>query len=109
MPRGIVAEASQDDPEYDRLTAAQRIALSGLLHLVERAGPTSCPGAVGDLPGPVPYLCRRLGQMPVMTWTVRNPEQRALAEAHATRWCSRAFGPDRTGRRIERPAPHCLC
>ncbi|MFG5120258.1 glycerophosphodiester phosphodiesterase family protein [Methylorubrum sp. POS3] len=92
VPRGIVAEASQDDPEYDRLTAAQRIALSGLLHLDE-SRPDFLSWRVGDLPGPVPYLCRRLGQMPVMTWTVRNPEQRALAEAHADQMVFEGFRP----------------
>ena len=92
VPRGIVAEASQDDPEYDRLTPSLRTALSGLLHLDE-SRPDFLSWRVGDLPGPVPYLCRRLGGMPVMTWTVRTPEQRALAQAHADQMVFEGFRP----------------
>ncbi|GAB6845304.1 glycerophosphoryl diester phosphodiesterase [Methylorubrum rhodinum] len=92
IPRGIVAEASQDDPEYDRLTPSLRTALSGLLHLDE-SRPDFLSWRVGDLPGPVPYLCRRLGNMPVMTWTVRTPEQRALAAAHADQMVFEGFRP----------------
>ena len=92
VPRGIVAEASQDDPHYARLTPALRAELSGLLHLhVSR--PHFLSWRVGDLPGPVPYLCRRLGNMPVMTWTVRSPEQRALAADWADQMVFEGFRP----------------
>ena len=92
VPRGIVAEASQDDPEYGRLTPSLRTELAGLLHLHE-SRPDFLSWRVGDLPGPVPYLCRRLGNMPVMTWTVRTPEQRALAQAHADQMVFEGFRP----------------
>ncbi|MDV2982837.1 UNVERIFIED_CONTAM: glycerophosphodiester phosphodiesterase family protein [Methylobacteriaceae bacterium AG10] len=91
-PRGIVAEASQDDPHYALLTPSARAELSGLLHLhVSR--PHFLSWRVGDLPGPVPYLCRRLGQMPVMTWTVRTEAQRALAREHADQMVFEGFRP----------------
>ncbi|WP_238256091.1 glycerophosphodiester phosphodiesterase family protein [Methylorubrum podarium] len=91
-PRGIVAEASQDDPHYALLTPSARAELSGLLHLhVSR--PHFLSWRVGDLPGPVPYLCRRLGQMPVMTWTVRTEAQRALAQEHADQMVFEGFRP----------------
>lgn len=92
LPRGIVAEASQDDPHYALLTPAVRAELSGLLHLhVSR--PHFLSWRVGDLPGPVPYLCRRLGNMPVMTWTVRTEAQRALAREHADQMVFEGFRP----------------
>ena len=72
--------------------APLRTALAGLLHLDE-SRPDFLSWRVGDLPGPVPYLCRRLGGMPVMTWTVRTPEQRALAEAHADQMVFEGFRP----------------
>ncbi|MEH3116517.1 MAG: glycerophosphodiester phosphodiesterase family protein [Methylorubrum populi] len=92
IPRGIVAEASQDDPEYAKLTPSARAELSGLLHLhVSR--PHFLSWRVDDLPGPVPYLCRRLGDMPVMAWTVRTDAQRALARAHADQMVFEGFRP----------------
>ena len=92
LPRGIVAEASQDDPHYALLAPSARAELSGLLHLhVSR--PHFLSWRVGDLPGPVPYLCRRLGNMPVMTWTVRTEAQRALAREHADQMIFEGFRP----------------
>ena len=92
IPRGIVAEASQDDPAYAALAPSTRAALSGLLHLHE-SRPDFLSWRVDDLPGPVPYLCRRLGHMPVMTWTVRTPEQRARAAEHADQMVFEGFRP----------------
>ncbi|MGX5776838.1 glycerophosphodiester phosphodiesterase family protein [Methylorubrum zatmanii] len=90
IPRGIVAEASQDDPAYAKLSPTVRAELSGLLHLhVSR--PHFLSWRVDDLPGPVPYLCRRLGAMPVMTWTVRTEAQRALAAEHADQMVFEGF------------------
>ncbi|GBU16005.1 MULTISPECIES: glycerophosphodiester phosphodiesterase family protein [Methylobacterium] len=81
-PRGIVAEATQDDPAYALLPEGLRRALANLLHLGE-SRPDFLSWRVGDLPHAAPYLCRHLGRMPVMTWTVRSPEQAEHARRHA--------------------------
>jgi len=91
-PRGIVAERSQDDPSYARLPPSLRRALAELLHLHE-SRPTFVSWRVDDLPGGPPYLCRLLGRMPVMTWTVRTDAQRELARAHADQMVFEGFAP----------------
>jgi len=91
-PRGIVAERSQDDPAYAALQPSVRRALAELLHLHE-SRPTFVSWRVDDLPGGPPYLCRLLGRMPVMTWTVRTDAQRALAREHADQMIFEGFRP----------------
>ncbi|GEP08435.1 glycerophosphodiester phosphodiesterase family protein [Methylobacterium gnaphalii] len=92
IPRGIVAESSQENPSYARLTSVQRFDLANLLHLRE-SRPDFLSWRVDDLPGGVPYLCRQLGQMPVMTWTVRTDDQRRNAAAHADQMVFEGFRP----------------
>ncbi|MET0257937.1 MAG: glycerophosphodiester phosphodiesterase family protein, partial [Methylobacterium sp.] len=92
VPRGIVAERSQEDPSYARLTRTQRFGLANLLHL-HQSRPDFVSWRVDDLPGGVPYLCRQLGRMPVMTWTVRTDDQRKSAAAHADQMVFEGFRP----------------
>ena len=92
IPRGIVAETTQDDPVYAALTPSLRRSLSDLLHLAETR-PDFLSWRVDDLPCAPTYLCRLLGQIPVMTWTVRNAEQRARAAAPADHRVFEGFVP----------------
>ncbi len=93
IPRGIVAESRHDDPSYATLTEAQRHGLGQLLHVAE-SRPDFLSWRVDDLPNAATHLCRLLGRMPVMTWTVRTDAQVRLARRMPTRWCSRASVPD---------------
>ncbi len=92
IPRGIVAESSQDDPAYAALPESERRALANLLHL-EETRPDFLSWRVDDLPCAATYLGRLLGHLPVMAWTVRNPDQRARAEAHADQMVFEGFVP----------------
>lgn len=92
IPRGIVGETTQDDPAYAALPQASRRALSDLLHLAE-SRPDFLSWRVDDLPCAPAHLCRLLGAMPVITWTVRNPGQRRNAEAHADQIVFEGFRP----------------
>lgn len=92
IPRGIVAESTQHDPAYAAMTWATRRALSNLLHFTE-SRPDFLSWRVDDLPCAPTYLCRLLGRMPVMAWTVRNPDQRARAAAHADQMVFEGFVP----------------
>ncbi|MCE4224232.1 glycerophosphodiester phosphodiesterase [Methylobacterium sp. C25] len=92
VPRGIVGESSQEDPSYARLTKAERFSLANLLHWQD-SRPDFLSWRVDDLPGGVPYLCRQLGHMPVMTWTVRSDDQRRNAAAHADQMVFEGFRP----------------
>ncbi|MDE4912944.1 glycerophosphodiester phosphodiesterase family protein [Methylobacterium sp. 092160098-2] len=92
IPRGIVAETTQDDPVYAALTPSLRRSLSDLLHFAETR-PDFLSWRVDDLPCAPTYLCRLLGRVPVMTWTVRTEEQRARAAAHADQMVFEGFVP----------------
>jgi glycerophosphoryl diester phosphodiesterase len=95
IPAGIVADRT-DDPDWRRLFGPiERFALRHLLHGF-RSRPNFVSYCVGDLPAPGPWVARRLLGLPVMSWTVRTPEQRA----HALKWADQivfeGFDPDRT-------------
>ncbi|AWN45852.1 glycerophosphodiester phosphodiesterase [Methylobacterium terrae] len=92
IPRGIVAESGHDDPAYAALTEAQRHGLGQLLHFSE-SRPDFLSWRVDDLPNAATHLCRLLGRMPVMTWTVRTEAQVRLARAHADQMVFEGFRP----------------
>jgi glycerophosphoryl diester phosphodiesterase len=92
VPRGIVAETTQDDPIYAGMTATRRHALANLLHL-EETRPDFLSWRVGDLPNAPAYLCRLLAGMPVMTWTVRDEAQRGVAQSYADQMVFEGFRP----------------
>ena len=91
-PLGIVAKASYDDPEWSDLTPELRRDLSQFLHFGETR-PDFLSYHVGDLPHAVPYLCRAAIDIPVMTWTVRTPEQRQRAATWADQMVFEGFVP----------------
>ena len=92
IPRGIVGETTQDDPAYARLPAELRRSLANLLHIGE-SRPDFLSWRVADLPCAPTHLCRVLAGMPVMTWTVRTPEQVRHAAAHADQIVFEGFRP----------------
>ena len=91
---GIVADRA-DDPEWRALVPScrRRFVLRHLLHAA-----WSCPAfvsyCVGDLPSPGPRIARRIFGIPVMTWTVRTPVDRARANTHADQIVFEGFDPD---------------
>ncbi len=80
IARGIVAER---DYEGEGLTPEQRRTLANLLH-APRTRPHFVAYRVRDLPSPAPLIARFVFGLPLLTWTVRTPEDRA----HAARWAS---------------------
>ena len=81
LPRGIIAQRRFDDAEWANLTAWQRRGLAHLLH-APWTRPDFVAYRVDDLPAPATRLARWLG-LPVLTWTVRTPEQRQRAATYA--------------------------
>lgn len=92
VPRGIVAQSTYDYAEWTELPRARVHDLANLLH-VPHSRPDFVSWRVSDLPCAAPFLCRHLGQMPLMTWTVRTPEQRAIATQHADQMVFENFVP----------------
>ncbi|WP_336486785.1 glycerophosphodiester phosphodiesterase family protein [Methylobacterium nigriterrae] len=92
IPRGIVAETTQDDPAYAPMSESARRALSDLLHFDETR-PDFLSWRVDDLPCAPTYLARLLGGRPVMAWTVRTEAQRRNARANADQMVFEGFRP----------------
>ena len=92
LPRGVVQESLYDDPEWNILTPGRKWALGALLHL-----PTSRPHFlawyVRDLHCRAPRLARKLLGLPMLTWTVRTPQDRAQAALYADQVIFEGFRP----------------
>jgi glycerophosphoryl diester phosphodiesterase len=91
-PRGIIAERSYDAADWPEATPAQR---RGMLHLRHafRTRPHFVAYWVDDLPAPAPWIARNLFGLPLLTWTVRTPEQRARAARYADQMIFEGFRP----------------
>jgi glycerophosphoryl diester phosphodiesterase len=90
-PRGIVAMAFLDGSD-ERASAEQRRSLGHLLHFNE-SEPDFISWRVDDLPHAAPFFCRSVLGRPVMAWTVRTPEQRAMVARHADQMVFEGFLP----------------
>lgn len=91
-PRGIVAQLDYAHHEYDAVDAKGKFALANLLHFTQTQ-PDFLSWKVRDLPCGVAHLWRQGLKRPVMSWTVRTPEDRALAAAHADQMVFEGFLP----------------
>ncbi len=91
-PLGIVSEATFEDAEWRDLTPSKRHELANFLHFTETY-PDFLSYHVNDLPCAVPFLCWRAIGLPVMTWTVRTPEQRQKAADWADQMVFEGFIP----------------
>lgn len=94
-PRGIVAMADYEYPDYQPLDKKQKHALANLLHF-DVTRPDFISWRVKDLPSAAPFLCRKALGLPLMTWTVRNRQDRAMAAAHADQMVFEGFVPEST-------------
>lgn len=92
LPRGIVAERVYSEAEWPQATAAQR---DGMLHLKHafRTQPHFVAYRVNDLPQAAPWIARHVFGLPLLTWTVRTPEQRERAARHADQMIFEGFRP----------------
>ena len=92
VPLGVVGESRYRKTEWPRLPPQMRIELPNLLHY-ERTRPDFLSWRVDDLPHAAPFLCRTALGLPVVTWTVRTPEQRANASRWADQIVFEGFTP----------------
>ena len=92
LPRGIVAQRNYDDGYWMKLTPEQR---QGMLHLRHafRTRPHFVAYWVNQLPAPAPLIARNIFGLPLLTWTVRTPEQRARAAQYADQMIFEGFVP----------------
>lgn len=92
LPRGIVAERVYTEADWPQATAAQR---KGMLHLKHafHTQPHFVAYWVNDLPAPAPWIARHVFGLPLLTWTVRTPDQRERAARYADQMIFEGFRP----------------
>ena len=93
LPCGIIAQRSFDEDDWPVATPSQR---RGMLHL--RHGFNTRPHFVAywvnDLPALAPWIARNIFGCPLLTWTVRTPEQRDRAARYADQMIFEGFRPE---------------
>ena len=82
LPRGLVAERFDDEGHWSHLTLSQRIAMRNLL-TAAIAWPNFIAYDIAALPALAPLIARFAFGLPLLTWTVRTPEQRERALRYA--------------------------
>jgi glycerophosphoryl diester phosphodiesterase len=83
LTRGIVAERYYRHAEWASLSPAEKSVLGNLLHAF-RTRPHFVAYRVQDLPTLATFAARRLFGLPLLTWTVRTPDDRARAARYAS-------------------------
>ncbi len=92
LPRGIIAQRNYDDDYWKKLTPDQRRSMLYLRHAF-RTRPHFVAYWVNQLPAPAPWIARNLFGLPLLTWTVRTPEQRERAARYADQMIFEGFVP----------------
>jgi glycerophosphoryl diester phosphodiesterase len=92
LARGMVAERRYRHREWDRLPAASKRAMAYFKHVL-RTRPQFLAYSVKDLPAAIPLAARNLLGLPLLTWTVRSPEDRAKAARWADQMIFEGFRP----------------
>jgi glycerophosphoryl diester phosphodiesterase len=91
-PRGIVAQRDYDDDYWKKLSPGQRRSMRHLRHAFHTR-PHFVAFWVNQLPAPAPWIARNLFGLPLLTWTVRTPEQRERAARYADQMIFEGFVP----------------
>jgi glycerophosphoryl diester phosphodiesterase len=94
LTRGIIAQRRYDDQDWATLTPSQR---SDMLHLRHgfRTRPHFVAYWVNALPALAPWIARNIFGCPLLTWTVRTPQQRERATRYADQMIFEGFRCDR--------------
>jgi glycerophosphoryl diester phosphodiesterase len=90
--RGIVAERSYSEAGWPEASPAQRRGMLRLRHAL-RTRPQFVAYWVNELPSPAPWIARHVFGLPLLTWTVRTPEQRERAARYANQMIFEGFQP----------------
>ncbi len=93
LPRGIVAEWRYGHDEWNRVSRIEKLKLALLLHAA-RTRPHFIAYQVRDLPSPAPFLARGMFGVPLLTWTVRTPQDLRTAARWADQMIFEGFRPE---------------
>ena len=91
-PRGFIGESIYDDPEWDFLSADQKKDFA-TLQSFDAMKLDFLSWYIKDLDHSTPQMARRSLGLPIMTWTVRNAEQREKTKRYADQIIFEGFLP----------------
>ncbi len=91
-PLGMVAQDDYDEGEFAALAPETRLRLSRFTHAAETR-PDFLSWRAADLPNPTCEFARACANTPVMTWTIRSPEEAARVEKFADQIVFEGFSP----------------
>jgi glycerophosphoryl diester phosphodiesterase len=92
LSRGIVAERHYTETDWPEASPAQRRDMTHLRHAF-RTRPHFVAYWVNELPAIAPWITHHLFGLPLLTWTVRTPEQRERAARYADQMIFEGFVP----------------
>jgi glycerophosphoryl diester phosphodiesterase len=92
LPRGVIAERTYEAADWPEATPAQREDMLHLRHAL-RTRPHFVAYRVDELPALAPWIGRHIFGRPLLTWTVRSPEQRQRAARYADQMIFEGFRP----------------
>jgi len=92
LVRGIVAEHDYTETDWPEASAEQRRGMTHLRHAF-RTRPHFVAYWVNELPSLAPWIARNVFGLPLLGWTVRTQEQRALAGRYADQMIFEGFLP----------------
>jgi glycerophosphoryl diester phosphodiesterase len=82
LPRGLVADRFDDPSHWSQFTLWQRVAMRNLLTFAI-AWPNFIAYDIAALPALAPLIARFVFGLPLLTWTVRTPDERERALRYA--------------------------
>jgi len=92
LARGIIAQRNYDDDYWNKLAPAQHQSMLHLRHAF-RTRPHFVAFWVEQLPAFAPWIAHNIFGLPLLTWTVRTPEQRERAARYADQMIFEGFVP----------------
>jgi glycerophosphoryl diester phosphodiesterase len=92
LVRGIVAERHYTEADWPAASPRQRRDMTHLRH-AWRSRPHFVAYWVNELPAAAPWIARHVFGLPLLTWTVRTPEQRQRAARYADQMIFEGFVP----------------
>ena len=91
LPRGIIAQRSYDEADWPETDARPSVAACCICVTPSAPGRISSPTRVNELPAAAPWIARNMFGLPLLTWTVRTPEQRERAARYADQMIFEGF------------------
>lgn len=91
LPRGMISYRWDDD-WMPQIGSDERRKLASLIYARD-VGPSFFAYDIDDLPEPAPFVARTQWGVPLLTWTVRTPEQQAKAAKYADAIIFEGFEP----------------